>query len=109
MKKMLKELCNNQPENIDEEEILSFVEDILRYLEDDCDNEYETNQGMLGMKNIFRGYVIKVWKGTNFEQKKYRKLNRIVVRLSVQYYYECWIERNKIYHNESVQAERIIN
>ena len=43
VKKMLKELCNNRPENIDEEEILSFVEDILRYLEDDSDNEYETN------------------------------------------------------------------
>ena len=99
---MLKELCDNWPENIDEEEILLFIEDILRYLEDDSDDEYKTNQEILGMKNIFRGYVVKVWKGTNFAQNKYRKLNRIVVRLSIQYYYKYWIERNKIYHNESV-------
>ena len=71
VKKMLKELCNNRLENIDEEEILSFVEDILRYLEDNSDNEYEINQGILGMKNIFRGYVVKVWKGANFAQNKY--------------------------------------
>ena len=71
VKKMLKELYNNQLQNIDEEEILSFVEDILRYLEDDSDDEYEINQGILGMKNIFRGYIVKVWKGANFAQNKY--------------------------------------
>ena len=64
---------------------------------------------MIGTRNLFRGYTAKVWTGTNFTEKKYRKLNRIAVRLSVQHYYECWIERNKIYHNERIQSKRIMN
>ena len=53
-------MCNNWAENADEDEILSFVEDVLRYLEDDSDDEHETNEGIIGMKNMFKECVVKV-------------------------------------------------
>ena len=37
-----------------------IVEDILRYLEKDELEDYETDQGMIEMKDLFQGYVVKV-------------------------------------------------
>ena len=83
VKQMLKELNINCPHNIEKEEILAIVEDILIYLEDRNSDNYKTNQGILGIRNLFRGYIVKVWKGANFAQDKYHKLNKIVVRLCI--------------------------
>ena len=52
--------CENR--KVDAEEILSFVEDTLRCLENEEIEEYETNQYLIGMKELFRGYVVKAWK-----------------------------------------------
>ena len=60
VKKLLKDLSQNCPQNIEQEEILVLVEDILRYLEDKDSNDYKTNQGILGIRNLFRGYIVKV-------------------------------------------------
>ena len=57
---------------------------------------------------MFRGYILKAWTGANFNQEKYHKLNKIAVRLCVMHYYECWIDRNKKYHEEEFQRNRII-
>ena len=84
------------------------MEDILRYLEEDESEEYETNQELLGIQNVFRGYITKVWTGANFSQDKYHKLNKIAMRLCVMHYYKCWIDRNKSYHNDKIQSKRII-
>ena len=48
VKNLLKELTLKRPSNVDQEEILSFIEDMLRYLDDDNSDEFETNQGMIG-------------------------------------------------------------
>jgi len=34
---------------------------------------------MIEITELFCGYIVKVWKGSNFRSKKYRKLNSIVV------------------------------
>ena len=78
-----------KPENVDGEEILSFVKDILRSLDDDDSEECETNQGIIGIRDLFRGHVVKVWSGTNFSDRKYHKLNKIAVRLCVKHYCNC--------------------
>ena len=102
------ELQKAKPENVDGEEILSFVEVIPRYLDDDDSEECETNQGIIGIRDLFRGHVVKVWSGTNFSDRKYHKLNKIAVRSCVKHYYDGWIDRNKACHEETVQMERMM-
>ena len=82
-------VAKRKPDNIDSEEILSFVEDILRYFDDDDSEEYENNQELIGILDLFRGHAVKVWSGTNFSDRKYHKLNKIDVRLCVKHYYKC--------------------
>ena len=60
---ILELLCELVKENSDEigiDTIMAFGEDILRYLEYEEDEEYETNQYLLGMKELFHGYIVKV-------------------------------------------------
>ena len=67
--------------------IMAFGEDILRYLEyKDNNEEYETSQNLIGMKELFRGYVVRVWIGADMSSDKYRKLNKIIVRKCVEFY-----------------------
>ena len=48
------------------DEIFTMIEDILIFMEGVDKEEYETNQYMVGMTNLFREYSVKVWKGVNF-------------------------------------------
>ena len=95
-------------EEVSIDEIFSIIEDILNFIEDDNDNEYETNQYMVGMANLFRGYTVKVWKGVKFHKDKYRKLNKILTKYFIMYYTKCWKDRNDHLHNEEKQKERVI-
>ena len=102
IKTLLKELTAKCLSTIELDEVLSFMEDILRYLEEDESKEYETNQELLRIQNVFRGYITKVWTGANFSQDKYHKLNKIAVRLCMMHYYKCQIDRNKSYHDDKI-------
>ena len=87
---------------------MSFVEDIAICLEDDEEeDEYETNQHLIGMKELFRGCVVKMWEGTNANCNKYKVLNKIVVRRCAECYVKCWKNRNDAYYDEDRQKERI--
>ena len=87
--KLLVELMKKKPTNIEYEELFDMVEDILIYLEDGDKNKYVTNQHMIGIRFLFRRYIVKAWKGVNFLVSTYRNLNRIVVRHCVIYYELC--------------------
>lgn len=50
--------------------IMSFCEDILRYLENEEEEEYETNQHFAGMKELFCGYAVIDWEGANLKCTK---------------------------------------
>ena len=58
---------------VDAEEILSFVEDTIRCLENEEIEEHEINQHLIGMKELFRGNVVKAWKGVDFSTKNKEK------------------------------------
>ena len=88
IQKILLELLKNR-ERVDVNEIMSFCEDILVYLENDQEVEYETNQQYVGMKELFRGYVVKNWMSTDMNVKKYRYLNMILARECVYFYNQC--------------------
>ena len=58
--------------------------------------------------NLFRGYPVKVWKGVNFQQNKYREINKILNKHSILYYVKCWKDRNEHFHDEGKQKERVL-
>ena len=107
IRQLVVELVKAKPRDISEDLIKSFVEDILRYLENKEDEEYEMNQHLIRMKELFRGYLVVVWQGTNINSDKYRELNKIVVRKYVEFYIKYWKYRNELYHDEEKQRERI--
>ena len=39
-------------------EIIYFCDDIMRYLENDDEDEYESNQYLVRMKELFCGYLV---------------------------------------------------
>ena len=53
VKNIIKKLTSECPSNANQEEILLFVKDMLRYLENDDSDDYETNQGLIGFQNMF--------------------------------------------------------
>ena len=107
METLLIEMLKNRDE-VEVDEIMSICEDILRYLENDTEEEYETNQYHVGMDELFRGYAIIDWKEANIRCKKYAKLNKILVRNCVKHYNECWKDRNEHLHDEEKQKERLV-
>ena len=74
--KLVIELVKKKPEEVSVDIIMVFVEDILRYLENKEEEEYEINQYLVGMQELFRGYVVVVWEGTELRSKKYSILNK---------------------------------
>ena len=104
---LLTELLKQKPVEVNVNEIMAFCEDILRYLEEETEEEYETNQQFVGMKEVFRGHVVKDWQGTNLECKKYFVLNKIIVKHCVFFYSQCWKHRNLSMHDEDKQRDRL--
>ena len=51
--------------------------------------DFETNQQVIGMKYLFRGFSVKEWKGTEFGGNKYTPYNRIVNQHCMTYYCKC--------------------
>ena len=49
-----------------------FIEDILKFVENEEEEEYEINQQYAGMLELFRGYVVIDWKATNIKIVKYK-------------------------------------
>ena len=108
MTDLLHDLINKRPNQCTYEDLFDMIEDILIYFNDEDEEEYTTNQHMVGMKYLFRGFIVKTWKGVNLSTNMYKILNKIVVYHCVMYYKKCWDHRNKAYHNEAIQRERVI-
>ena len=72
------------------EDLFDMIEDILIYFDDEDEEEYTTNQHMVGMKYLFRGFIVKTWKGANLSTNMYKILNKIVVYHCIMYYKKCW-------------------
>ena len=85
-----------------------MIEDVLRFLEKEEVEEYDTNQIIVGMRSLFRGCIVKVWKGSDFLLKKCYYLNKILVKHCVNYYKICWDHRNEILHDKRMQKQRAV-
>ena len=50
---------------------------------------FETNQQCIGIRELFRGFIIKVWFETDFTQTKYEDCIHIIAREYIAYYMNC--------------------
>ena len=64
------------------------------------EDEYETSQQYISMKELFRGFVVKDQEEVNFNCNKFRDLNKVFIVNEVLFYKECWVHRNEYYFNE---------
>ena len=69
--------------------IMSFYKNILRHLENEIKEEYERNQHHVGVKELFCRCAVIDWLEANFKCKKYKILNKILVKHCVKFYDEC--------------------
>ena len=106
---LLAELIKEKSPLMETDEILDMIEDMLIYLDKDDEEDYETNQHLIGMSNLFRGFIIKVWKDVNlnsYDSEKCKKVNKIVIRHCVMHYKLCWDDRNEALHDDGMQRQR---
>ena len=51
-----------------------LMNDIRKFMREDAD-DHETNQQIIGMEHLFRGFSVKAWKGTQIDEKRQTKPN----------------------------------
>ena len=71
MKELLIEMLKNKPKEVNKIDIFDFIEDIVKYLNDNKEGDYETSQEFIGFKNLFKGMVVRDWKDTDIKCYKY--------------------------------------
>ena len=59
-----------QVPEVTEEELRALIEEIRNFIREDLEY-FETNQQVIGMKYLIRGFSIKAWKGTEFGSNKH--------------------------------------
>ena len=83
---------------VSNEELRSFIEDIRKYLREDIE-DLEKKQKAIGMKCLFRGFLIKAWSRTDFSDNKCASYDRIFNQHFMNYYFKCWKDRNEKLHD----------
>ena len=108
-----KELFKKNKGKISKDDMLDMLEDIVKFFnggeEEENAEEFETSQQHVGMKELFRGCVVRDWKQADFNCTKYADLNRILVRSAVLFCNKCWKHRNECLHDAEMQRKRIIS
>ena len=80
-----------------------MLNDINKYFNDNED--YYTNQQMIGHRDLFRGVVVKEWVMKNHNNINFHAYNKVLVKISVQFYHECWKRRCVVLHDPEVQKK----
>ena len=65
---------------VNENDTLDINADILRYLEEEEDEEHKINQFMIGIRYLFEGFAVKVSNRANFRLDEHAHLSKTLVR-----------------------------
>ena len=109
--KDLNEAIKKEAKTDEEKDIVEMVVmDIKRHIGLELSGEYFTTQHIIGMKCIFRGWVVKNWRDVRDEQTQVMKqMNKIIVKKSVNFYSEAWKHRNEVLHCPEKYKEYVID
>ena len=91
--------------DVEEHEVLDMLHDIVTYLKVN-NNRLRTTQQLIGIENVFQGYIVINWFDTD-KTFKYRSVNKIIVKECVMFYNKCWLQRNEILHSKDIQHDFI--
>ena len=87
-----------------------IIDDIENYILVE-NKEFITTQHLIGMKMLYRGWVVKNW--MNIEERntttKMKKMNKVLVKQSVIFYSKAWAHRNKILHDQETYRKYMID
>ena len=100
------ELVAMNQKQVSADKIFKMTKNILNFMEEDASDDYETNQHILGISELFYSHVIKVQHRVDFSQDKYSILNHIVTKYCVLYYTKYQKDRNKFYHDKEEEKEK---
>ena len=96
--RLRKKLEKADSKNVDQVETNVIISDIHKFL--NKESNYQTNQELIGLMNVFRGIAVQCWIGDNFNNNDDRKHNKVMIKESVLFYSECWLGRCKEMHDE---------
>ena len=85
-------------------QVMDLLHDVVYYFKEL--QNFRTLQAKLRVELLFKGFIVQSWDGN--EELKYRALNKIVVQESIDYYYKCWLARNKLQNDATRQKEILI-
>jgi len=99
--KEIKEKGNKIIHSDDDKQLFKLIiEDVTQYLARNESWTYNTTQHIIGMKNMFKGWIVKGWDNPEKEQSpEMIKVNKMLVKASVSYYSKSWVHRNEMLHN----------
>ena len=93
----------------DKELFKLILNDVTQYLAMNTEWNYVTTQHIIGMKNMFKGWIVKGWDDPRKEQSSdMRKVNIMLVKASVSYYSKSWVHRNEMLHNPEKYKEYVV-
>ena len=72
---------------MDQNKTNAIISDIQKKL--NKKSNYLTNQELIGLRNSFRGMVVKCRTGDDFNKNVDRKYNKVTTKESVLFYSEC--------------------
>ena len=78
------------------------MKDINRYLQNENKTNFNAKQQELGFKALFCRYIIEEWTDKIKNKSRMKKINKVIVKECVKFYYKCLTQRNKI-HNDLVK------
>ena len=90
----------------DEEEkviVKEMLNDVNKYFNNNDD--YHTNQQLIGHRELFRGVIVKEWVIENLNNMHFHTCDKVFVKNYVQFYHECWKRRCVALHDHEVQKK----
>ena len=93
----------NKSNECNQLDVLDMIECIVKHLNEVIEGEYETFKESIGFKHLFRGLVMRDWKGKNLQCRKYRELNKTLFKKLRWFYKQCLDDRNERFHDEKKQ------
>ena len=82
-----------------------MVNDVNKYF--DNNNYYYTNKQLIGHINLFRVVIVKEWAIGNHNKINCHVHNKVLVKICIHFYHECWKRRCVVLHNLEYQHNEL--
>ena len=70
--------------------------DIDKYFNEE--ENFWTNQQILGMREVLRGIIVKDWASMQLESMDFSQCNKVLIKNTVDFYFEYWRNRCMVLH-----------